>query len=97
MARANAAQAAAELGSRGEQDWRRQPEEEPAARALVFFMVGIFVLVAAIGNASRARKGLGGAFQVLATHTYGHDLLAIVTIGLFIFGLYSFALARYRA
>lgn len=66
------------------------------ARMIVFCLVGVFLILAAIAfNPSKA-VGLDGALAKLAHHSYGPLLLGVVAAGLIAFGLYSFTDARYR-
>jgi Domain of Unknown Function (DUF1206) len=66
------------------------------ARMVVFGLIGIFLIRAAVDyNASKA-VGLDGALAKLANHSYGSYLLGIVATGLIAFALYSLSDARYR-
>ena len=66
------------------------------ARGVVFALVGVFLVKAALDyNASKA-VGLDGALAKLANHSYGPLLLGVVAAGLVAFSLYSFADVRYR-
>jgi hypothetical protein len=67
-----------------------------AALGVVFGIVGVFLIVAALRNNAGAAKGLGGALRELAQQPYGHVLLGIVAIGLLAYGFFSLAQARYR-
>jgi hypothetical protein len=67
-----------------------------ASLGVVFGVVGIFLIIAAIRDSPGTSKGLGGALQELARQPYGHVILGVVAIGLIAYGLYSFAEARYR-
>ena len=66
------------------------------ARMIAFGLIGIFVLKAAIDYAPKKAVGLDGALAKLAHHSYGPFVLGVVAVGLFAFGLYSIADARYR-
>jgi Domain of Unknown Function (DUF1206) len=66
------------------------------ARMVVFGLIGVFVLKAAIDFAPSKAVGLDGALQKIAHQTYGPFLLLLVAAGLCAFGLYSIADARYR-
>jgi hypothetical protein len=68
-----------------------------AALGVVFGIVGMFLIDAAVRNNASAAKGLGGALQELARQPYGHVILGIVAIGLIAYGLFSFTQARYRS
>jgi hypothetical protein len=66
------------------------------ARAVLFLIVGVFLVIAALHfNAGEAR-GLGGAFRVLQRQSYGWILLAITALGLFGFGAFQVTLALFR-
>lgn len=66
------------------------------ARMIVFGLVGVFLIRAAIDyNASKA-VGLDGALAKITHASYGPYLLGVVAAGLIAFGMYSLADARYR-
>ncbi len=67
-----------------------------AARGVVFGVIGIFLIIAALQHNPDQAKGLGGALQELSQQPYGQLLLGIVAIGLVAYGIYSLAEARYR-
>ena len=66
------------------------------ARMVVFGLVGIFLIKAAIDFRARAAVGLDGALAKLLHHSYGTWALGIVAAGLIAFALYSLSDARYR-
>jgi uncharacterized membrane protein YidH (DUF202 family) len=66
------------------------------ARAVVFTLIGVFVVKAAIDYSSRAAVGLDGALQKLARAPYGPYLLGVTAAGLICYGLYCLVDARYR-
>jgi hypothetical protein len=66
------------------------------ARMIVFGLVGVFLIKAAIEYNPSAAVGLDGALQKLANQPYGSVLLGIVAAGLIAFALYSLSDARYR-
>ncbi|MGG6295654.1 DUF1206 domain-containing protein [Leptolyngbya sp. AN02str] len=67
-----------------------------AARGVVFCIIGLFVVLAAVhANASEVR-GLGGALAALAAQPFGAWLLGIVALGLIAYSAYSVIEARYR-
>jgi hypothetical protein len=66
------------------------------ARSVVFGLVGIFLIKAAIEFDPNKAVGLDGALAKLANQTYGPALLGIVAAGLVAFAVYSLADARYR-
>ena len=66
------------------------------ARMVVFGLVGVFLVKAAIDfNPSKA-VGLDGALASLLHHSYGPAMLGVVAAGLVTFALYSISDARYR-
>ena len=66
------------------------------ARMIVFGLIGIFLVKAAIDYNPNKAVGLDGALAKLAHTSYGPLLLGIVATGLIAFGLYSLSDARYR-
>jgi len=58
-------------------------------RAVVFFLVSIFLLYAAYYSNSSKAKGIDGVLLIILHEPYGHLLLGIVAIGLIAFGAYS--------
>jgi Domain of Unknown Function (DUF1206) len=66
------------------------------ARMVVFSLVGIFLIKAAIEFNPGKAVGLDGALAKLANQSYGSALLAVVAAGLVAFAVYSFADVRYR-
>jgi len=66
------------------------------ARALVFGMVGVFLIKAAIDFNPNTAVGIDGALAKLAHNSYGPFLLGLVAAGLIAFGLYSLSDVRYR-
>lgn len=66
------------------------------ARGLVYAAAGVFVVIAAVDYDPGKAKGLDGTLRALAGTPAGPWLLALVALGLVVFGLFSVALARYR-
>lgn len=66
------------------------------ARAIVFGLVGIFLVKAAIDYKANEAIGVDGALAKLYAQPYGPWLLGGVAAGLIAFGLFSIAEARYR-
>jgi hypothetical protein len=66
------------------------------ARAVIFALVGYGLIKAAIDYDPDEAVGLDGALLTLTQAKYGPLLLGIVAAGLAVFGIYSFADARYR-
>jgi len=67
-----------------------------AARGVVFTLIGIFVVKAALEYDPKEPVGLDGALQRLSEQPYGPALLGTVAAGLVAFGVFSLARARYR-
>jgi hypothetical protein len=66
------------------------------ARAVVFGLVGVFLIESAIDFDPRKAVGLDGALAKVEHASYGPFLLGVVAAGLIAFGLYSLCDARYR-
>jgi len=66
------------------------------ARMVVFGLVGVFFIKAAIEYDPSTAIGLDGALAKLAQQSYGSVLLGIVAAGLIAFAVYSLSDARYR-
>jgi hypothetical protein len=65
------------------------------ARAVVFAVAGIFLVVAAAKAQPGQAKGIDSSLRALAAMPLGPWLLALVAIGLIMFGLYSCCEARW--
>jgi hypothetical protein len=66
------------------------------ARGIVFALVGILVVAAAVTFDPHKARGFDPALRTLAAQPYGPWLLGAVALGLICFGAYSFVEARYR-
>jgi hypothetical protein len=66
------------------------------ARGIVFALVGIFLIKAALDYNPRAAVGLDGALAKIVHRSYGPYALGFVAAGLVAFALYSLSDARYR-
>jgi hypothetical protein len=66
------------------------------ALGIVFTIIGIFLVVAALQHNPGDAVGLDGALTKLSHQAYGQVLLGIVALGLIAYGIYSFMEARYR-
>jgi hypothetical protein len=66
------------------------------ARMIVFGLVGIFLIKAAIDYNPSKAVGLDGALAKIVQRSYGPFLLGIVAAGLIAFALYSLSDARYH-
>jgi hypothetical protein len=67
-----------------------------AARGIVFGLIGLFLVLAALHANAREARGLGGALAALAQQPSGSWLLGIVALGLIAYSIYSVIEARYR-
>jgi len=66
------------------------------ARSVVFVLVGVFVLKAAVLSCASQAKGLDAVFRSVASSADGAWLLALLASGLVCYGLYCLLEARYR-
>lgn len=66
------------------------------AQAVVFVVIGIFLIIAAIQHNAAKAKGLDTALLALSQQPFGKFLLAIVALGFLAYGIYCFVEARYR-
>lgn len=67
-----------------------------ASRALIFAVVGWFLMSAALNNDADRAGGLGEALRQLRMQEGGATILAMVSLGLGLFGVFSIIEARYR-
>lgn len=67
-----------------------------AARAVVFALVGAFLVMAALRTQPGRAKGLGEALRVVQGWTFGWLVLAVIALGLIAYGAYELIEARYR-
>lgn len=84
------------MSSKMESGVRRAGQWGYAARAVVFTIVGVFLLVAAVQHEPQEAVGLSGALTALAERGWGQAVLWLVAFGLFLYGCFCFAEARYR-
>jgi hypothetical protein len=66
------------------------------ARMVVFCLVGVFLITAAVDYDPNKAVGLDGALAKVDHAVYGSFLLGLVAAGLIAFGAYSLSDARYR-
>jgi hypothetical protein len=66
------------------------------ARGVVFGIIGIFLIQAALRARPEEARGLSGALHALEQQPYGPYVLGAVALGLVAYGLYMFVEARYR-
>jgi hypothetical protein len=67
-----------------------------AARAVVFAMIGVFLVRAGMQADSGEAGGIAQSLQALGRADYGRLVLAAVAFGLIAYGIYQLATARYR-
>ena len=67
-----------------------------AARGVVFGVIGVFLIQAALQADPDEARGLGGALEALARQPFGPYLLGAVALGFVAYGLFMFVTARYR-
>ena len=66
------------------------------ARAVVFGLIGAFIIKAAADYNPRDAIGIDGALQKLAHQTYGEWLLGLTAAGLLAYAIFCLVEARYR-
>jgi hypothetical protein len=67
-----------------------------AARGVVFPIIGIALVKAALNHDPGRAKGIGEALRDLGTTPFGMSVLLVVAVGLAAFGAYCVILSRYR-
>lgn len=66
------------------------------SRGIVLSIMGFFFIRTGTTNNPDESKGLGGALTELASQPFGKFLLAIVAIGLILYGVYQIILGRFQ-
>jgi hypothetical protein len=66
------------------------------ARGLVFLIVGVFLVNAALHVNPDEARGLGGALRALQAQAFGWMLFGITAFGLLAFGIFQLIVAYYR-
>jgi len=66
------------------------------ARGVVFGVIGIFLVQAALKYDPSKAQGLEGALDALARQPFGWIILAVVALGLAAYGIFMLVQARYR-
>jgi hypothetical protein len=66
------------------------------AQGVVFGIIGVLIVVAAVQYDPDKARGLDGALKALVAQPYGQVLLSIVALGLLAYGLYGLAEAKLR-
>lgn len=67
-----------------------------ASRGVVFGVVGVFLIQAALRARAHEARGLSGALRALEEQPAGPWILGVVALGLVAYGFLMFALALYR-
>ncbi len=91
------------ISRRFEEKWRGHSEAGAiagvighVARFVVFTLMGVFAIKAALDYDPKQSIGLDGALQKLAHASYGSYLLGLTAAGLIAYGLFCLVDARYR-
>lgn len=66
------------------------------ARAIVFAVMGAWIMRAALDRAPHEAKGLGESFAYLRAQPWGGELFAFVAFGILAYSWFSFEYARHR-
>ena len=66
------------------------------ARGVVLTMVGFFFIKTAYTHDANHSTGLGGALDEMASQPFGQFLLAMVAVGLILYGIYQIIRGRYQ-
>ncbi len=85
-----------EMSERAETLATRSGQIGLSARGVVFGIVGIFLVQAALRSSAGEARGLSGALRALEQQPFGSWILGVVAVGLVIYGLYMFVVGRYR-
>jgi hypothetical protein len=67
-----------------------------AARAVVFAMIGVFLIRAGLHEDSGEAGGIAASLRALGGPSHGRIVLSVVAFGLIAYGFYQLATARYR-
>jgi len=67
-----------------------------AARAVVFAMIGVFLIRAGMHEDSGEAGGIAQSLRALGATSHGRIVLSLVAFGLIAYGIYQLATARYR-
>ncbi|MBC7929732.1 MAG: DUF1206 domain-containing protein [Rubrivivax sp.] len=65
------------------------------ARGVVFGVIGVFLIQAALRAKPNEARGLSGALRALEQQPYGKWVMGVVALGLVTYGLFMFVMARY--
>ena len=67
-----------------------------AARAVVFAMIGVFLIRAGMQEDSGEAGGIAQSLRALGSTDHGRIVLSLVAFGLIAYGIYQLATARFR-
>ncbi len=67
-----------------------------AARGVVFGVIGVFLVQAALQTDSDEARCLGGALETLVRQPFGPYIIGAVALGLVAYSVSMFVMARYR-
>lgn len=67
-----------------------------AARGVVFAIMGVFLIRAALAFDASQAKGLGDALRSIQQREYGGPMLGVIAVGLMGYGIFQLVNARYR-
>ena len=67
------------------------------ARALVYVVIGGFLLRAALESSAQQTRGVAGAFRAIRAEPYGWPILAFIALGFIANGVLEFVRVRYRS
>lgn len=67
-----------------------------AARGVVFGVIGLFLVLAALNSNASEARGLGGVLATLAEQPFGPWILGTVALGLIAYSIHCLVEARYR-
>ncbi len=85
-----------QMSSRTRRVVERLGQVGTTARGVVFALVGVLVIDAAVTHSPSKAGGLDKALLTLRNQAFGEVLLLLAAIGLVIFGVYGLAEARWR-
>jgi hypothetical protein len=66
------------------------------AKGTAYAIAGILFVTAAVNYDAEQARGLDAALKTLAGHAWGVWLLALIAVGIAVYGVYCFAEAKYR-
>jgi uncharacterized protein DUF1206 len=86
-----------DLMSETERSWVSQTGRVgTAARALAIGAAGAFLVLAAYQSDPSETRGLGAALEALQHQPLGSYMLGAIAVGFLVYGVFTFAIARYR-